>query len=142
MRIGGGPLSRGDPTAFSHLGHMYAQGIGVEGDNATALEYFRKGAAKAHPPSQNGLGYMYMHGYGVAQSHKKALEYFKAAAEKGDATAWKTPPAAMCLCQMRASRLGWNARWRARVTPAPSPDLVTALSPRIASAKRVPVPSS
>ena len=83
----------GDPTAFSHLGHMYAQGIGVEGDNATALEYFRKGAAKAHPPSQNGLGYMYMHGYAVAQSHKKALEYFKAAAEKGDATAWKTPPA-------------------------------------------------
>jgi SEL1 protein len=77
----------GDPTAFSHLGHMYAQGIGVEGDNATALEYFRKGAAKAHPPSQNGLGYMYMHGYGVAQSHKKALEYFKAAAEKGNAEA-------------------------------------------------------
>ena len=72
---------------------MYAQGIGVEGDNATALECFRKGAAKAHPPSQNGLGYMYMHGYGVAPSHKKALEYFKAAAEKGDATAWKTPPA-------------------------------------------------
>ncbi len=29
----------------------------------------------------------------TSQSHKKALEYFKAAAEKGDATAWKTPPA-------------------------------------------------
>lgn len=77
----------GDPTAYSHLGHMYAQGIGVKGDNATALEYFRKGAAKGHPPSQNGLGYMYMHGFGVTQSHKKALEYFKAAAEKGNAEA-------------------------------------------------------
>ena len=62
---------------------MYAQGIGVAQDNATALEYFRKGAAKGHPPSQNGLGYMYMHGYGVSQNYKKALEYFKAAAEKG-----------------------------------------------------------
>ena len=59
----------GEPAAYAHLGHMYAQGIGTTADNATALEYFRKGAAKGHAPSQNGLGYMYMHGFGVAQSH-------------------------------------------------------------------------
>ena len=31
---------------------MYAEGTGVAASNATALEHFRKGAAKAHPPSQ------------------------------------------------------------------------------------------
>jgi len=77
----------GEAAAYSHLGHFYAQGIGVEQDNATALEYFRKGAAKGHAPSQNGLGYMYMHGYGVKESHSKALEYFKTAADKGNAEA-------------------------------------------------------
>ena len=30
---------------------MYAQGVGVEQDNATALEYFRRGAAKDHAVS-------------------------------------------------------------------------------------------
>ena len=66
---------------------MYAQGVAVEQDNATALEYFRRGAAKDHPPSQNGLGYMYMHGYGVTKDFKRAIEYFKAAAERGNAEA-------------------------------------------------------
>ena len=60
---------------------MYAQGIGVEQNNVTALEYFRRGAAKDHAPSQNGLGYMYMHGYGVEKNFKKAVEYFKAVRE-------------------------------------------------------------
>ena len=77
----------GEPAAFSHLGNMYAQGMGVEQDNATALEYFRRGAARDHPPSQNGLGFMYMHGHGVTRDFKKALEYFKAAAERGNAEA-------------------------------------------------------
>jgi len=77
----------GEAAAYSHLGHMYAQGMGVEQDNATALEFFRKGAAKGHAPSQNGLGYMYMQGYGVAQSHSKALQLFQKAAERGNAEA-------------------------------------------------------
>jgi hypothetical protein len=35
-----------------------AQGLGVEQDNATAIEFFKKGAATGHAPSQNGLGFM------------------------------------------------------------------------------------
>ena len=77
----------GEPSAFAQLGHMYANGLGVEQNNVTALEYFRKGAAKDHPASQNGLGYMFMHGYGVDRNYKKAAEYFKAAAERGNADA-------------------------------------------------------
>jgi len=74
----------GEAAAHSQIGHMYAQGIGVEQDNATALKHFQLGAAKGHPASQNGLGYMYMHGYGVEVSYKKALEHFRAAADKGN----------------------------------------------------------
>ena len=77
----------GDAAAYAHLGNMYAQGFGVEQSNETALEYFRKGAAKGHAPSQNGLGYMHMHGMGVERDNKRALEYFKTAAEKGNAEA-------------------------------------------------------
>lgn len=44
----------GDPSAFSQLGNMHAQGIATEQDHATALEFFRKGAAKGHAPSQVG----------------------------------------------------------------------------------------
>lgn len=65
--------SAGEPSAYANLGNMYAQGVGVEQDNATAVEYFRRGAAKDHPPSQNGLGYMYMHGHGLKQDYAKAL---------------------------------------------------------------------
>lgn len=46
---------------------MYAQGIGVEQDNKTAIEFFARGAQKGHAPSENGLGFMHMHGYGVKQ---------------------------------------------------------------------------
>ena len=77
----------GEPSAFSHVGNMYAQGVGVAQNNETALDWFRRGAGKDHPPSQNGLGFMYMHGHGVDRDYKKALEYFKAAAERGNAEA-------------------------------------------------------
>ena len=40
----------GDTDAISHLGHMYANGLGVPADNETALEYFRKGAEKVTKP--------------------------------------------------------------------------------------------
>jgi len=77
----------GEPAAHAHLGHMYAQGIGVEQDDETALKHFRLGAARSNPAAQNGLGYMYMHGYGVEVSHAKALEHFRAAAQNGNAEA-------------------------------------------------------
>ena len=63
----------GESAAYSHLGNMYAQGVGVEQNNATALEYFTRGVAKDHPPSQNGLGYMHMHGHGASSHPMRAL---------------------------------------------------------------------
>ena len=50
---------------MAHLGHMYANGVGVEASNATALEWFKRGAEKSHPSALYGLGYAYLGGFGV-----------------------------------------------------------------------------
>lgn len=61
---------------MSHLGHMYANGLGVKQDNGTALQWFEKGATKGHKNAHFGLGYMYLSGYGVRQNHHKAFHHF------------------------------------------------------------------
>ncbi|GMH45874.1 hypothetical protein BSKO_13837 [Bryopsis sp. KO-2023] len=45
-----------DAGAMSHLGHMYANGLGVEQNNKTALKWFEKGAGEGHPNGHYGLG--------------------------------------------------------------------------------------
>lgn len=73
----------GDPDALAHLGHMYANGLGVPADNATAVEYFTDAVQEAgHPAALFGLGYMHMSGYGVEKDLKKAFQFFAAAAEQ------------------------------------------------------------
>lgn len=66
---------------MAHLGHMYANGVGVEASNTTALEWFKRGAEKSHPSALYGLGYAYLGGYGVPKDAKKAFKYFTAAGE-------------------------------------------------------------
>lgn len=61
---------------MSHLGHMYANGLGVEQNNATAMQWFEKGAAKGHKNAHFGLGYMYLSGYGVTQNYQRAYNHF------------------------------------------------------------------
>ncbi|GMH37998.1 hypothetical protein BSKO_05882 [Bryopsis sp. KO-2023] len=65
-----------DAGAMSHLGHMYANGLGVEQNNKTALKWFEKGAGEGHPNSHYGLGYMYLAGYGVKKDLQKAFRNF------------------------------------------------------------------
>ena len=67
---------------MGHLGHMYANGLGVPASNATARRYFQQSANLGHPSGQYGLGYMYLAGRGVAVDHKQAFQYFTAATEK------------------------------------------------------------
>mmetsp|Transcript_19319 Transcript_19319/g.31640 ORF Transcript_19319/g.31640 Transcript_19319/m.31640 type:complete len:899 (-) Transcript_19319:54-2750(-) len=87
-----------DVSALSNVGHMYIHGIGVEQNNATGLDYFRRAMKIAHDvltssdgkikpddsAALNGLGYCYLYGHGVPISYADALENFKLAAEKGN----------------------------------------------------------
>jgi SEL1 protein len=61
---------------MAHLGHLYANGAGVDADNATALKWFRAAAEKGHPSALYGLGYMHLAGYGVPKDYDKAFKYF------------------------------------------------------------------
>lgn len=65
----------GDPGAMSHLGHMYANGLGVKQSNLTAIKWFKKGAAQGHQSGHYGLGYMYLTGYGTDVNLEKAFDH-------------------------------------------------------------------
>jgi len=67
---------------MAHLGHMYANGVGVEASNTTALEWFKQAAEKNHPSALYGLGYAHLGGLGVPKDAKKAFKYFTAAGEQ------------------------------------------------------------
>ena len=55
---------------MAHLGHMYANGIGVTASNSTAIKWFRKGSDRGSPSAQFGLGYMYLRGVGLPQDYR------------------------------------------------------------------------
>ncbi|CAL8462358.1 g1891 [Coccomyxa elongata] len=78
----------GDADAMAHLGHMYANGVGVAASNESAHEWFHQAARRNHPSGQYGLGYLYLSGYGVPKDAKKAFKYFSAASEQGHVESW------------------------------------------------------
>lgn len=67
---------------MAHLGHMYANGVGVAASNESAHEWFHQAARRNHPSGQYGLGYLHLSGYGVPKDAKKAFKYFSAASEQ------------------------------------------------------------
>lgn len=72
----------GDAGAMAHLGHMYANGNGVEQSNTTALHWFKDAAEQNVPSAHFGLGYMHLSGFGVPMDHRLAFKYFSQAAEQ------------------------------------------------------------
>ncbi len=46
---------RGDPDAQYNLAYLYENGIGVEKDEAKALELYRQAANQGHPLAQDSL---------------------------------------------------------------------------------------
>ena len=93
------PLAEaGDAEAQYWLGYMYANGEGVEEDEAEsakwyslALEGYRRAAKAGDAEAQNSLGWMYERGHGVEQNeaeaakwYRLAIEGYRRAAEAGD----------------------------------------------------------
>ena len=91
---------------MSHLGHMYANGIGAPLDQAQAFSWFNKGAKAGSSGAMYGLGYMYLTGTGVEANAEKALSYFGqvgVCVGGWRCTGWDT-----CTSQAR----GWRQMWR------------------------------
>lgn len=78
---------KGDATAQTNLGVMYAYGDGVQKDSVEAVKWFRKAAEQGYADAQNFLGLMYLAGTGVPKDATEAAKWISKAAEQGFAAA-------------------------------------------------------
>ena len=75
---------QGDSEAQYSLATMYADGDGVEQDNAKAVHWYQRAAHQGDSNAQYNLGVMYAHGRGVQKDNNKAHQWYFKAAEQGD----------------------------------------------------------
>jgi len=82
------PLAEsGNATAQYSLGTLYAEGKGVEHNDATAFSWFLKAAEQGNAAAQYNVGASYAAGTGVAKSYADAAKWFHRAADQGMAFA-------------------------------------------------------
>ena len=80
---------QGHGLAQLRLGHMYANGLGVNRDDhqagvwwRRAVEQWRRAAGQGDSDAQFYLGHMYHRGYGVPQDESRALAWWRRAADQ------------------------------------------------------------
>jgi hypothetical protein len=82
------PLAeKGDAEAQYSLGTLYAEGKGVEQNDATAFLWFQRAANQGVAAAQYNLGASYATGAGIAKSDVDAARWFRRAADQGMAFA-------------------------------------------------------
>lgn len=75
-------VERGSPEAQMELAKLYEQGIGVDVDEARALELYQAAADQGFADAINDLGFLhYQGGLGLRPNPAKALELFERAAD-------------------------------------------------------------
>lgn len=75
-------VERGSPEAQMELAKLYEQGIGVNVDEARALELYQAAADQGFADAINDLGFLhYQGGLGLRPNPEKALELFERAAD-------------------------------------------------------------
>jgi len=78
------PLAeQGDAAAQDCIGAMYCEGLGVEKDEAVAVEWYAKAADQGYAQAQNALGAMYVNGIGAEQNLQKGISLIVKAANQG-----------------------------------------------------------
>lgn len=77
----------GDETYQYGVGMLYADGISVARDSASAFRWFERAAQKGHVQSISAIGAAYAAGDGVEVDYKAAKRYLTKAEKKGDARA-------------------------------------------------------
>ena len=75
------------PTALTHLGFMYRNGLGVPIDNERAAKLYMEAADLGDTPAAANLSSMYEQGIGVPRNDVEALRYVRLAAGRNHATA-------------------------------------------------------
>lgn len=76
----------GDAKAIYNVGALYARGEGVEEDDLTALEWFKKAAEMDYPDALNTIGNAYSFGnYGLQIDYGASFSYYLRSAQLGNA---------------------------------------------------------
>ena len=75
---------KGNVSAQTNLGTLYATGQGVPHDDIEAVKWFRKAASQGDVIAQRNLGVHYAKGLGAEQNDKDAAKWFTMAAKQGD----------------------------------------------------------
>jgi TPR repeat protein len=78
---------KGDAIAQYRLGTLYAEGKGVEQNDATAFAWMQRAASQGNADAQYDVGASYFAGIGVEKSEKEAVKWFQRAANQGVALA-------------------------------------------------------
>ena len=82
------PLAeKGDAEAQYSLGTLYAEGKGVEQNDATAFLWFQRAANQGVAAAQYNVGASYATGAGIGKSDVDAARWFRRAADQGMAFA-------------------------------------------------------
>ena len=79
-----GQLARGDSASMLALGMAYANGTGVERDDAAAVTWFTRAAEAGAPMAQFQLGVAYEKGIGAAADPVQAARWYGDAANRGN----------------------------------------------------------
>jgi TPR repeat protein len=122
---------QGRANAQRILGHLYAQGIGVEPDPQKAISWWQESARNGDMVAQYNLGTSYHRGHMVGKDRVAAMRFLMAAAAQGDdeAQAYLPRVEAELTHQERQTLRDKDQLTRADVKPAtasPPADLVKA----------------
>ena len=71
------------------IGRLYANGFGVDMDDAQAIKWYSLAADAGHAEAQFNLGVMYANGWGVDMNWEESARYYILAAEQGFVPAQK-----------------------------------------------------
>ena len=78
------PLAeKGDAAAQYRLGMLYAEGKGVEQNDATAFMWMRRAAEQGNAEAQYDVGTSYIGGLGIEKNPQEAAKWFLRAANQG-----------------------------------------------------------
>ena len=75
----------GDPESQFELARLYDEGDGVDENNATAVDWYRKAAEQGYAKAQGYLSEMYFLGEGIKVDDEQAVYWARKAADQGDA---------------------------------------------------------
>ncbi len=84
IKIAKEQAAKGDATAEALLGKAYYEGVGVQLNYHTAMDWCKKAAAQNNADGMFIEGLMYEHGAGVTQDTDRAVKIFDRAAELGN----------------------------------------------------------